>query len=160
MGTRSDIIVQRSDGSYKRVYCHWDGYLEGVGATLQEHYNSQERAEAVVEPGDMSSLMEACDGAPGHTFKTPVEGQTIYYGRDRGEPDTDGLIGASLIEVWPPEDTWTEFTYVWQDGKWWTADADEGSQALHLLADALKGEDRPTPLIKVPMVGITLGRHR
>ena len=160
MGTRSDIIVAKGDGTFKRVYCHWDGYIEGVGATLQEHYNSQERAEALVALGDMSSLSEHCDGAPGHHFDSPVKGQTVYYGRDRGETDCDGHVGDMLLAVWPPWHTWTEFTYVWQDGRWWVADADEGSQALHCLEDALKGEDRPRPRIKIPFAGLTLGRHR
>jgi hypothetical protein len=146
MGTRSDIIVEHADGKFKRIYCHWDGYLEGVGQTLFSHYNSQERAEAVVAPGDMSSLAERCDGEPGHSFDNNVKGQTVYYGRDRGETEMDGVVGDTLVSVWPSEGTWTEFTYVWTQGRWWVADADEGSQALHSLEDALKGDDRPTPL--------------
>lgn len=159
MSTRSDIIVHRADGSYKRVYCHFDGYLEGVGQTLSDHYSSQERADLLVEPGDLLVLAENCDGAPGHGFQTSVEGQCIYYGRDHGESDVAGFVGESLAEVWPPEDTGTEFTYVWQDGKWWVADADEGTQSFHLLADALSGADQPHPHIKVPMMGVSLGRH-
>ena len=64
--------------------------VEGVGKTLFEHYNSQDLAEAVVVPGDMSSLNEKCDKPEGHSYDKPAKGYTIYYGRDRGETDVDG----------------------------------------------------------------------
>lgn len=38
MSTRSAIIRKTEDGSYEGIYCHFDGYLAGVGKTLQEHY--------------------------------------------------------------------------------------------------------------------------
>ena len=83
----------------------------------------------------------------------------MYYGRDRGEKDTEAAIFDSLAEAWPAEDTWTEFTYVWKDGAWFVADADEGSQSLTLLSLALAGVAKPHPHIKVPMMGVTIGRH-
>lgn len=70
MGTRSDIIVRRTDGSWKRIYCHWDGYLEHNGKILFEHYNSQELAEALVAPGDLSSLGEIVGEK--HPFDAPL----------------------------------------------------------------------------------------
>lgn len=140
MGTRSDIIVHRADGKWVRVYCHWDGYLDHNGRILFEHYNSQERAEALVAPGDMSSLAEQCTKPKGHSFDKRVEGYTVYYGRDRGETGTEAKVGKTLHEVWPKQDTWTEFTYVWDDGKWWVGDPDEGTQTLIELGPALRGE--------------------
>ncbi len=47
MGTRSDIIVNRTDGKWARIYCHWDGYIEHKGKILFENYSSQEKAEAL-----------------------------------------------------------------------------------------------------------------
>jgi hypothetical protein len=155
MGTRSNIIVQHQDGTWKRVYVHWDGYISGVGAILFEHYNSQERAEAVVAPGDMSSLYENCDKPEGHSYDTKVPGYTVYYGRDRGETDVDGTIGDSLSAVWPDDDTGAEFIYVYMknprtgQSEWFVGDADEDSETLVRLEDALSGKtEEPKPNVK------------
>lgn len=32
MGTRTAIFKEQADGTYQGIYCHWDGYIEGVGA--------------------------------------------------------------------------------------------------------------------------------
>ena len=34
MSTRSYICVKQNDGSYKGVYCHWDGYLTYNGIMI------------------------------------------------------------------------------------------------------------------------------
>lgn len=151
MSTRSDIIVECTDGTWARIYCHFDGYLEGVGQTLSDHYNSQERAEAVVAPGDMSSLSERCSKPEGHSFDHPVKSYSVYYGRDRGETGVAANVGDSLAAVWPEKDTWTEYTYVWKkDHGWLVGNADEGDQTLVPLAIALKGEAVPKPDVKSP----------
>lgn len=140
MGTRSDIIVHRADGSWKRIYCHWNGYLSHNGRILHDHYGSQELAEALVAPGDMSSLAPNCSKPEGHSFEKPVDGYCVYYGRDRGETGVDGTVADSLAKVWPEADCWTEFTYVWDQGHWWVANPDEGSQTAISLADALTAD--------------------
>lgn len=150
MSTRSDIIVHRADGKWARVYCHHDGYLEGVGRTLAQHYNSQARVEELVREGDMSSLGRRCDRPEGHSFAQRHDGCTVYYGRDRGESGTSAQTGETLAEVWPEADTWTEFTYVW-DGKWGAGDPDgEAPHALHDLDALLAGEVELRPAIKTP----------
>jgi hypothetical protein len=156
MGTRSDIIVERRDGTWARIYCHWDGYLEHNGKILFEHYNTQKLAEAVVAPGDMSSLDIHCTKPKGHSYDTKKAGYSVYYGRDRGEKNVDATIGDSLAAVWPDSNTGTEFTYVWMwekdvDGvaSWWVGDADEGQQSLVPLEKALAGTiEPPKPNIK------------
>lgn len=140
MSTRSDIIVHQKDGKWKRIYCHFDGYLDHNGRILNDHYNSQKLAEKLVGPGHISFLRPKCDKPSGHSFDHPVNGYTVYYGRDRGEPDSDGTIADSLAGCWPLNDTWTEFTYVWDNGKWYVANPNEGSQTLVKLADALKSK--------------------
>lgn len=57
MATRSNIGIQQTDGTIKAIYCHWDGYPSGVGATLAEHYTDLAKVEALIELGDFSSLM-------------------------------------------------------------------------------------------------------
>jgi hypothetical protein len=124
MATRSNIAVQRRDGTYKVIYCHWDGYPTGVGTRLINFYNSQELAEALVEPGDISYIEKRCDGAPGrHTSDTPVSDQTVYYGRDRGEEGTEGVVGNTLEECNHPT-MGGEYFYLWENRNWLISDDD------------------------------------
>ena len=58
MSTNSVVGYLRSDGSIVSSYVHYDGYETGVGMTLLEHYNSDERALAVSVGGYYSSLSE------------------------------------------------------------------------------------------------------
>lgn len=31
MSTSATISYERPDGKIRSIYCHWDGYIEGVG---------------------------------------------------------------------------------------------------------------------------------
>lgn len=117
MATRSNIVVQLTNGLFKKVYCHSDGYLSWNGMKLYEHYNTQALAEKLVEPGDISVIFEKCDKPSGHTYNTRTMGYTVYYGRDRGEDDVDGEI-ATLDALFAASD-WEEYAYLWRDGQWW-----------------------------------------
>ena len=57
MGTRSYIAYEMKNGMYSGCYCHWDGYPEGVGATLLKHYNS-ENIRDLVDLQGFSALAE------------------------------------------------------------------------------------------------------
>jgi hypothetical protein len=72
MATRSFIGIQNLDGSVDGIYCHHDGYLEGVGATLTAHYTTAEQVRELVALGSLSSLGEDLD-------------VTQAYHRDRGD---------------------------------------------------------------------------
>lgn len=111
MSTRSNISVKVGN-EYRTVYCHWDGYLEGVGETLLNYYNSQELAEELVKEGDMSCIGEKCSCPEGHSYENQVNGYTVYYGRDRGEKGT----GYKVSEQRPKLSE--EYLYVFEDGKW------------------------------------------
>ena len=110
MATRSNINVKVGD-KYHSVYCHWDGYVSHNGAILLEHYNSQELAEKLVAEGDMSVLGPQCDKPEGHSYDTPAEGRTVYYGRDRGEED----VGMRVVDEPLFEQS---YSYVWDGEKW------------------------------------------
>lgn len=141
MGTRSDIIAHLGNGQWKRIYCHWDGYLSHNGRILQDHYNSQKKAEALVKLGDLSSLAPKNTKPKGHTFENKIDGYCVYYGRDRGEEDCAGVVADTLSGAWPPADTWTEYTYIWDGGQWLFARPDEGSQTAIPLVDALAADE-------------------
>ena len=88
MATRSRIGMEMPNGEVKSIYCHWDGYPEGVGATLKEHYTDPEKVAALIALGDISSLGQFVSvNIPGvmHTFDNLDEGVTVAYHRDRGD---------------------------------------------------------------------------
>ncbi len=59
MATRSTIAIEYADGSVSQVYCHWDGYLDGVGDQLAMDYTDPFALDAeVIMPGDMSCIGE------------------------------------------------------------------------------------------------------
>lgn len=161
MGTRSDIIVHCVDGKWRRAYCHWDGYLSHNGRILFDHYTTREQASKLVSLGDMSSLAAKCSKPKGHSYHNKVDGYTVYYGRDRGEKGTKPVVGDTLLEVWPPEDTWTEFTYVFADKGngfcWHVASPDEGTQCLRDLGAVLTGQ--ATPEFPIKVFGAIIGTH-
>lgn len=55
MSTRSFIAIKTVDG-VEAVYCHSDGYLEGVGRTLALHYATEPEAVMLLAMGDVSVL--------------------------------------------------------------------------------------------------------
>ena len=95
MATRSAIGFLEYDGSVTAVYCHWDGYLEGVGQMLLKHYNDTYKLLDLLEHGDISSLrpeigekhpFSRFDDGMDHDEHEALYGHmTTFYGRDRGE---------------------------------------------------------------------------
>ncbi|AMM43919.1 hypothetical protein FDG95_gp356 [Pectobacterium phage vB_PcaM_CBB] len=116
MATRSNINVKVGD-VYHTIYCHFDGYPEGVGKTLVLNYNSQELAEKLVSFGDMSSIDDSCDAPAGHSYDKPVKGHCVYYGRDRGETGTD-------MKVSDKPRYEEEYCYVWEGNGWYVSGYD------------------------------------
>jgi hypothetical protein len=160
MGTRSDIIVERTNGTWARVYCRWDGYPRHHGPILRDHYSTQTLAEALVASGDMSSLAERCDKPHGHTFDHPIDGYCTYYGRDCGETGTAPTVGRTLKSVWP-KDTATEYTYVFRkEGGWYVGDTNKGEASLMTIDDALAGINTPEPHVKAFGLNFVIGKRK
>lgn len=102
MGTRSLVGVMVGD-KCRAVYVHWDGYLDGVGAGLQE-YTTQAEVEALIAPGDRSSLTEG------------------FY-KDRGETGVDPTEYATFAEFLDAANgCGAEYYYVFKDGVWYCGD--------------------------------------
>jgi hypothetical protein len=52
MSTRSRIAIENQNGSVTSVYCHFDGYISGVGAVLQKHYTNRSKVEQLIALGE------------------------------------------------------------------------------------------------------------
>ncbi len=89
MSTNSTIRIKRKDGTETGIYCHYDGYIEGVGVTLQLAYNTAVKVEKLLELGDLSVLGYYPDPDPTkpHSFEynEQQENVCVAYHRDRGE---------------------------------------------------------------------------
>lgn len=57
MSTRTAIFKEQPDGSFQGIYCHHDGYIEGVGATLLNFYQDPTKIQRVIDAGkSLSSI--------------------------------------------------------------------------------------------------------
>jgi hypothetical protein len=117
MATRSTIAVRLEDGSVRSVYCHFDGYPDGVGATLREHYTDPAKIEQLLDLGDLSVLdVEIGEKVD---FNGRPEGQCLFYGRDRGETGINARTHADENEwLGYRKGNACEYGYLW-NGAWW-----------------------------------------
>lgn len=118
MSTRSTVIVKFGDKDYRGIYCHWDGYPDGVGKTLKENFNSLEMAKEIVELGDCSCIAGCVRIKPigKHTFNAPEGGTIIAYHRDRGEKLIPPAKGATWKAV--GREIGNDFNYIFENGSW------------------------------------------
>jgi hypothetical protein len=116
MGTRSFIVIKMPSG-FKGVYCHWDGYLEHVGRILREHYTAPAKIEDLIEHGDISSLDVEIGSK--HDLDNRPDGQTTFYGRDRGENDSGSKSRKTLRSIMNYANRCgCEFFYLFANGEW------------------------------------------
>ena len=102
MGTRSFVGVMVGD-KCRAVYVHWDGYLEGVGAELQD-YTTQKEVEALIADGDRSTLFDG------------------FY-KNRGDSGTAPKEFNSFDEFYDyVNESWAEYYYIFKDGVWYCGD--------------------------------------
>jgi len=121
MGTRAAIGYKTPEGKVVAKYSHYDNYIAGTGKTLVEHYTEARKVAQMVELGDQSYLAPEIFPMPksGHSFETPEEGVTIFYGRDRGESDVDAkefdTVG-DMVEYY--DGCGCEYFYLYANGEW------------------------------------------
>lgn len=88
MGTRSRIgLLNEKTNIVTSIYCHWDGYPEGVGEVLVTSYVEVAKIRRLLKMGDLSSLGSQLSPRAGdkHTFQTPADNVCVFYKRDRDE---------------------------------------------------------------------------
>ena len=114
MSTHAIINVKVGDG-YKSAYLHSDGYPEYALRMLQEHYNDEQKALALVSLGDMSLLAERLEPESGseHSFSNRQEGVCMFYKRDRGELNCECVTSSQ-------PNTDERWNYLFADGEWIT----------------------------------------
>jgi hypothetical protein len=116
MATRSMIAFDNGDEIYA-IYCHFDGYPDGVGRVLNESYTDIEKVEQLMDLGDLSMLGKEIGENQHFGHNTDW---CLAYGRDRGEKNCEALTYVSLQhlknEFYKSD---CEYLYIF-DGKEWT----------------------------------------
>jgi len=112
-GTRSNIGIEAKNGSIKYIYCHWDGYVNGVGATLLKYYKDPKKIKELIALGDISSLGKEIGKK--QDFENPKDDWTLAYGRDRGEKGTKAKSTKNRNSVFQEE---YAYIYVEAEKRW------------------------------------------
>ena len=125
MSTRSFICKSLPNNTIVGVYCHFDGYPSGVGATLTTHYATDERVTALLNLGSISQLHPRLvpDLGDTHTFDNPAKNVTVAYHRDRGEAmSTTTFPSLDVMVEDVANQLGVEFVYIWDSNEWVTMD--------------------------------------
>jgi len=134
MGTRSVIGKLEADGDITAIYCHWDGYAEGVGLMLMKHYRDVAKIDKLMALGDLSSLgpeigerhpfsrhdARLADNISDELYDELYGNMCTAYGRDRGEIETQSKVYADLDDYAENalRDCGAEYLYLYEDGFW------------------------------------------
>ena len=119
MATRCRIGLMLEDGKIKHSYCHFDGYPDGVGSILVQHYNTGEKVEELLSYGDMSYLTSELHPEGEHSFEKPEQGVTVFYNRDRGETDVDAKTTTMDEYLSVQYSSCIDYLYVFIGSNWW-----------------------------------------
>lgn len=93
---------------YIGIYCHWDGYIAGVGYALKEHFKTYEKALNLVLGGSCSYIDD--------------DGSIMRYATRKGEK-WDSLQPKQSDN--PISLANQEFNYLFEDGCWkWLDDGE------------------------------------
>jgi len=118
MGTRS--LIGSFDTETKNItasYCHYDGYISGVGKTLLESYNDSDSADLVAKGGYLSSLgNDYSESKSSAVNSDPAETFDSY--RD--------FIDAG-------NECWADYLYLWDGIEWNVCDV-SGSKTFKRLS--------------------------
>jgi len=92
------------------IYCHFDGYIEGVGKTLITNWNSLEKAHMLLQYGDISYVPEQADDellqdAAYETTGTALEHVGEYH---------------MMLEL--QGDIHIEYVYLFKDNDWYVSE--------------------------------------
>jgi uncharacterized protein YutD len=123
MGTRSAIGFVEYDGSVTAIYCHFDGYPEHNGRILEEHYDSIEKVEDLLDLGDISVLGSNIGEKIDFNDYSAYGNQCVAYGRDRGESTVGAKQFRDTAEFLQEYcNSGCEYFYLFDGNEWVVAD--------------------------------------
>ena len=116
MGTRARIGIQLQHNTVLSAYHHWDGYPEWLGVTLQEQYNSREKAGKLIDGGNMSTCW--ADEVWGSKLPEGEYSPEYYTARGEKLEDNEPRFDDSMID-YLTKDNNEEYAYIMTlKGEW------------------------------------------
>lgn len=113
MSTRSMIGKVGRNGKVTAVYCHFDGYLSGVGLELITHFNSATKARELLKEGALRCI---------------ENGEFTSYHGWRGEKiEIEKYESITEYGERCKDDCSTEYTYLFVTNLGWLVMADNGT---------------------------------
>lgn len=136
MATRSAIGIKHGD-RIKAVYCHWDGYLEHVGAVLNVYYQDSIKVNKLISMGDLSGI--GADIGEEHKFDQRkdylddgIATECTFYKRDRSEEGVEFKSFDGEEEFMDYYDgCGAEYYYLYDHGVWHVNAYRRGFEPLH-----------------------------
>jgi len=113
MSTRARIGIQLPDDSILSVYHHFDGYPEGLGVKLVEHYNTYEKASELIDGGNMGCCYSDSEYDAETGDYIDVAPRATYYGGDDEAP-----VLSKNFNEFTRIDCWQEYSYVFVKDRW------------------------------------------
>lgn len=119
MSTRCLIGRRIKDNKVEYIYCHHDGYLDGVGEILKTHYTKDSVIDKLMALGDLSALGEIAESNPNQFNFSKMDCNLCAAYRDNGEKDVDSTITTEKEYIDKlSTNIWIEYLYLWDGEKW------------------------------------------
>ncbi len=125
MATRSTIWIEKEDGTFKGIFCNWDGYVSYNGKILDEHYTDTNKIEELISGGSLSVLDKNLNPKKGitHDNTSRQEGVCLYHHRDFDKHNLEIYTAASIDEI--RESFQEEYNYIFKNNKWYYFEDDK-----------------------------------
>lgn len=119
MSTRCLIGRKVEDNKVEYIYCHHDGYLDGVGETLKTHYTNNNIIDKLMALGDLSALGKVAESNPDQWDYNKVNRNLCIAYKDRGEEN----VNSKIVPKKEYSDMLNrcfdiEYLYLWNGEKW------------------------------------------
>ena len=106
------MAIERPDGTYDAIYCHYDGYVkDGVGEVLYTCYNDRDSADEIISLGNRRALY----GRPLNDPEYLYENEPYIKLKDLDELKK-ALEGINFLYIWGLDDKWRVITESWWRG--------------------------------------------
>lgn len=119
MSTRCLIGRKIDNNKVEYIYCHHDGYLDGVGETLKTYYTDNDIINKLMALGDLSALGKIAESNSDQFNFGKINCDLCAAYKDNGEEDVDSTILTEKEYVDKlTTNIWIEYLYLWDGEKW------------------------------------------
>ena len=120
MSTRCLIGRKIKDNKVEYIYCHHDGYLDGVGEILKTYYTNDGVIDKLMALGNLSTLGKIAESNPNQfNFVGKIDYNLYAAYRDNGDEDVDSKIIPEKDYIDKLNtNIWMAYLYLWDGEKW------------------------------------------